>query len=104
MGVGYWPQNVVREETVDAFLRAYGTLGYVQCADGALEAGIEKVVIYVDAAGTPTHAALQLQDGRWTSKLGDFEDIEHSTPETLSGPRYGAPSIYMRRRRQQRPH
>jgi hypothetical protein len=99
MGVGYWPPNVDREETVDAFLRAYGMLGYVQCADGGLEAGVEKVAIYIDAAGTPTHAALQLRDGRWTSKMGGFEDIEHSTLDVVSGPRYGVPSVLMRRNR-----
>ena len=104
MGIGYWPPNVPREETVDAFLRAYGTLGYSQCADGSLELDIEKIVIYLDTSGTPTHAALQLQDGRWTSKMGGYEDIEHATPEALSGPRYGKPSIYMSRARQQRVH
>jgi hypothetical protein len=37
----------------------------------------------------PTHAALQLESGDWTSKLGDFEDISHSTIEAVSGPVYG---------------
>ena len=100
MGIGYWPPNIAREETVDAFVRAYGTLGYVCCASGDLEANAEKIVIYCDGEGTPTHAALQLRDGRWTSKMGGFEDIEHATPDVLTGPRYGRPSVYMGRDRQ----
>jgi hypothetical protein len=100
--IGYWPPTIQREETVAAFIAAYGLLGYVQCGDGALEAGFEKVALYVIRVGTdmvPTHAARQLADGRWTSKLGNCEDIEHDTLEALSGPRYGAPIYFLRRPR-----
>jgi len=99
----YWPPNVAREETVDAFIRAYGTLGYVQCDNGAAEDGFEKIVIYGKAeAGhiLPTHAARLLPNGRWTSKLGNFEDIEHSCPEDLNCPPYGKPVCYLKRREQ----
>jgi len=99
MGIGYWPPNVDRNTTLDSFLRAYGTLGYAPCADDTLEAGFEKIAIYVDIVGEPTHAALQLADGRWTSKMGDFEDIEHLTPQDVGGPGYGKPHSYMKRPR-----
>jgi hypothetical protein len=93
-GIGYWPPNLVREETVAAFVRAYGTLGYVPCADSALEAGIEKIALFVERGGdgepAPTHAAIQLENGHWSSKLGDFEDITHFTLECLQGPLYGS--------------
>jgi hypothetical protein len=104
MGIGYWPPNVLRAETLDAFIRAYETRGYSACPDGTLEAGFEKIALYVDAAGTPTHAALQLLDGKWTSKLGDFEDIERETVSDVAGPAYGNPRAYMKRRRAQKTH
>ena len=40
--------------------------------------GVRKVVLYADG-NEWTHAARQLPSGRWTSKLGDYEDIEHDT-------------------------
>ena len=51
----------------------------------------------------PTHAALQLESGAWTSKLGDFEDIEHVTVDAVNGPLYGRPVAFLSRRRTERP-
>ena len=34
------------------------------------------MAVFADPTG-PTHAARQLADGRWSSKLGRREDIEH---------------------------
>jgi len=70
------------EETREAFVEAYGTIGFEECADGSLEAGFEKIALYGTADG-PKHAARQLSDGSWTSKLGPFEDITHQTLESL---------------------
>lgn len=36
-----------------------------------------------------THVARRLPNGRWTSKLGDWEDIEHADLECLEGGAYG---------------
>ena len=102
MGVGYWPTNVPRADNTEAFLRAYGTLGYTLCFDGTLEAGIEKVAIYGKGpagAEVPTHAALQLENGEWTSKLGDFEDIKHVAAGDVDGPLYGHVLCYLARPR-----
>ncbi len=96
MGTAYWPPGAPRQRTMLAFALAYGTLGYVPCDDGGLEVGCEKIVLYQDADG-PTHAARQLPDGRWTSKLGNFEDIAHRTPECLEGPCYGRVFQYLKR-------
>lgn len=67
----YWPEQVVRAETVDAFVQAFALLGYFQCETGQYEDGFEKVVLYQSSAsGKPTHMSRQLVDGSWTSKLG----------------------------------
>ena len=98
---GSWPPGVLREVTLSAFLAAFGTLGYEECQDGILEVGHEKVALFAkrDDSGVlvPTHAAKQLCDGQWTSKLGPSEDIEHKKPEDVNGPSYGAPVRFMRR-------
>lgn len=85
-----------------AFMQAYETLGFRLCFGDALENGVEKVAIFGKERNgviIPTHAALQLESGAWTSKLGDFEDIEHSILDAVNGPVYGRPVVYMKRPR-----
>jgi hypothetical protein len=97
----YWPRNVPRQVTVDAFVRAYETIGYVPCADGAMEEGFEKIVLYAKHMPwgdmEPTHAARQLPDGQWTSKLGPSEDITHATVADLDGRAYGTAVRFLKR-------
>lgn len=95
----YWPAGALRDGTIDAFIDGYGTLGFAVCVDGELEAGFEKLVIYGTSRGSPQHVALQLQTGRWTSKLGNEEDIEHTSVDVLRRSRYGEPLVFMRRPR-----
>lgn len=72
---------------------AYETLGYDLCYDERLEEGVEKIALYgidnPDGTIEPTHAARQLSSGEWTSKLGPFEDISHTSLDDLNGPTYG---------------
>jgi hypothetical protein len=94
-GFEYWPPGVVRERTLVAFTQAFGTLGYVPCGNGVLEPGWEKIAIYETDEG-PTHAARQLENGLWTSKLGPDDDIEHVI-EGLVGASYGSVVQFLRR-------
>jgi hypothetical protein len=97
MGVYFWPKSVPRRLTMDAFKQVFSALGYKPCEATYPEAGHEKVAIFADPTGTPTHAARQLSDGSWTSKMGKLEDIEHVRLEAVSGSRYGHPAIILRR-------
>jgi hypothetical protein len=96
-GIGYWPRTVRREETLKAFELAYRALGYRKCENGELERGFEKVAIFVDGTGAPTHAARQLPSGRWTSKCGGSVDIEHEL-DAVGGGLYGEVALFMQRR------
>ena len=80
-----------REVTLAAFIEAFRVLAYETCTDGSLEDGCQKIAIFADDSGTPTHTARQLPSGLWTSKLGALEDIEHAAVEDVNGPTYGAP-------------
>ena len=91
----YWPAGVPREETLEAFRQAFETLGYVVCDDDRLEAGFEKVARFA-LLGVPRHAARQLPSGRWTSKLGGWEDIEHGLHD-LTGMAYGSVVLVLKR-------
>ena len=93
----YWPDGAPREETLEAFIQAYSLAGYVPCDTSDFESGSERIAIYTAEDGKPTHAARQTQAGRWTSKLGHQEDIEHDRPDNLTGSYYGAIAIIMKR-------
>jgi hypothetical protein len=90
----YWPPDVPREETLDAFVAALATRGFSPCSTAAPENGSEKVALY--ALGVvPSHAARQLPSGWWTSKLGPNYDIEHATLEAVAGGAYGEPVVFL---------
>jgi hypothetical protein len=84
----FWPPGIAREETLAAFVAAFSTLGFVACDEEEYEPGYEKVALFAHVDGVPTHAARQLPAGRWSSKLGFLEDIEHELHD-LSGSAYG---------------
>lgn len=94
----FWPANVPRDYKVTSLILAYESVGFVICADGSLEGGIEKIAIYADG-DEYVHAALQLEGGKWTSKMGPDKDIEHDAPEDLVGPCYGQVTAFMKRNR-----
>ena len=98
-GLAYWPAGVPEEVTLSAFVEAFGTLGYLPCDSGEPEPGFEKVAIYIKS-GKPTHASKQLQTGRWTSKLGRSELIEHDL-DALEGDAYGHIAQILRRPRRE---
>lgn len=93
----YWPPEVSRKYTLDSHIKAYEILGYTLCHDVNYEKGFEKIAIYVDSNGKPTHAARQLSSGKWTSKLGQLEDIEHTTLDDISGSHYGSVAVILKR-------
>jgi hypothetical protein len=85
----YWPPDVPRRYTMTAYIQAFESLGFSVCDDPSFEPGFEKVALFATFDGVPRHAARQLSNGRWTSKLGYLEDIEHIL-DGLVGTRYGA--------------
>lgn len=94
----YWPYEVAGMDTLQALIQLYVDEGYKECDNGEREDRFEKVAIYVNQAG-PQHAARQLESGRWTSKLGIREDIEHDTLETLEDGPYGKATVFLRKRK-----
>lgn len=94
-GSSYWPE-IRREETLAAFIQVFAGIGYQACISRELEAGVEKVAIFVDSGLAPTHMARQLPSGEWTSKCGRAEDLTHPL-EALEGEVYGTVAQIMRR-------
>jgi hypothetical protein len=74
--------------------------GYIVCDTDEREDGYEKVALYEHPDFGIEHASRQLQDGQWTSKLGEWEDIRHKTPQSVECDDYGNVVQIMKRRRQ----
>jgi len=92
-----WPGNAPRN---DAFIMTvvimYESRGFCLCTDGSLEGGYDKIALYVQG-NKFTHVARQLENGKWTSKMGADVDIEHDAPDDLAGPCYGCVATFMKR-------
>jgi hypothetical protein len=81
-----WPAN---DFGLGALEKVFLSLGYIDCSnEDGLEPGFQKVALY-GYGFVYTHAARQLPSGKWTSKLGKGEDIEHDTPHDVAGGVYG---------------
>ena len=87
-----------RAPGIETLENVFLELGYERCDDANLEDGYDKAALFVQN-NRWTHAARQLPDGKWTSKLGVFEDIEHDSLDGISGRLYGEVHCIMRRRR-----
>lgn len=95
--VAYWPSDLSTDVTIDNFIAAFRKKGYELCVGAHHEWRYEKVALYADRAGLPTHAARLSWRGVWISKLGQNVDIAHKSHDLLDGPLYGTVVHVMRR-------
>lgn len=93
----HWPIQPIPQISLASFQRAFESQGFSVTMDCSLESHLEKLALYADSRGKPTHAARQVADGRWSSKLGVDEDIVHSTLDAISGGTYGEVALIMQR-------
>jgi hypothetical protein len=92
----FWPGKIPRDGTVDTYIKLFSLCGFERCPDASLEHGVERIAIYAIGYSFK-HVARQLPDGKWTSKLGALEDIEHDRLDALVGDEYGQVVAYMKR-------
>lgn len=99
----FWPIEVQpKDHGIAVLQQMFKALGYEDGGgDTSLETDFEKVALYSDGLYY-THAARQLANGKWTSKLGKAEDIEHDTPDDVTGCLYGDFIQVMRRSKSDR--
>jgi hypothetical protein len=72
---------------MNAFEELFAAEGWEETLDRGVEVGFERIALYA-LRGIPTHACRQLENGIWTSKLGQYIDLSHELDE-LEGPEYG---------------
>jgi hypothetical protein len=92
----YWPTSIASDETLATFIELFNILGYELCQSDIYEEGFERIAIYV-LNGVVKHASRQLSNGRWSSKVGEWEMIEHDF-NALDGIHYGAATQIMKKK------
>ena len=92
----YWPADCESTDELSTIIQLYLNDGYIRCENSDLEYGYQKVAIYATSEG-PKHAARQLPSGKWTSKIGQREDIQHDDLQALDGQEYGKPVIFLKK-------
>ncbi len=92
----YWPHSIPLKETLAAFQKLFEEAGYEICQHGELESGFQKVAIFAEN-DRPTHAARQLANGFWTSKIGAWVDVQH-TLQAMEGGFYGDVAMFLKRK------
>ena len=96
----FWPSNLPYSTKLNVITKLYETYGFSICNEEEYEEGFEKIAIYITQnSDNVTHAARQIESGKWTSKLGSYKDIEHSTLDGLTGSYYGVVAIIMKRKK-----
>ena len=95
--VTFWPDDNASTD-VECFVEAFRLKGYEKCDSPDFETGFRKIALYIKPGTTEcTHAARQLSNGAWTSKLGQSFDIQHGTPQSIEGRWYGNVYCYMKK-------
>lgn len=96
----YWPPGASRGSSLESLKTAFELIGYSVCNNDDLEEGFEKVAIYANKNFHWTHASRQRDNGYWTSKLGEEEDVTHKTPHCFGDMHYGDVYYILKRPRQ----
>lgn len=96
----YWPPGFPQHFTIAVLVQIFESFGYKICDSGAFEYRYEKIALF-GSGPVATHAARQLGSGKWSSKLGPQELIEHELEAVAghSAQEYGEIVHFMRRRR-----
>jgi hypothetical protein len=85
------------------YFEYFESIGFELCKDSNLEAGIQKIAIF-EKDNQFKHVSIQLENGYWASKMGDFEDIVHYDVTSVEGYLYkfrsfGKVRFFMKRKR-----
>lgn len=98
----YWPPGIPTTHELGSVIAALEVAGFKRCEGCELEPGFDKIAVCEGHDGEYSHVSKLLSSGKWSSKLGVNEDIEHDRDALLGPPgKYGKPygviKLYMKR-------
>ena len=83
----FWPEGIENSVDIESFVKNFEAKGFTKTLDATFSESKSKIALFA-LNGECTHACRQIDDGVWTSKLGYFQDIQHSL-KSLEGRIYG---------------
>jgi hypothetical protein len=95
IGLYFWPKQIPREYSLEAYRSVFESLGYVENSSEMFQPTFERIALFAKS-GKPSHAARQLPSGLWSSKLGRGADLEHEL-HALEGDLYGTVTLLFSR-------
>jgi hypothetical protein len=98
----HWRRDLPpNDDSIEAFIAAAKTQGFVECNDATPEPGYEKIAMYYSPAQRRQfkHAAKILSAHTWDSKMGDLSDFTHPH-DGLDDVLLWSDRVYMKRRKQ----
>ncbi|HAI76621.1 MAG TPA: hypothetical protein DCM08_10270 [Microscillaceae bacterium] len=85
-----------RDNLLQTVIEVCQKLGFQVCEDEQLEEGYEKIALFSNDKQYCAHVARQLNNGKWTSKLGQSFDVIHSIFAIENGI-YGNAAIFLKK-------
>ena len=96
--INVWFNELPLDETLVTFVHYFNKYGYRICDnDWSLKEGYEKIALYSNDGINMSHVTRQCPNGMWKSKLGNLNDIIHSSPHSLEDSNYGIVCYTMER-------
>ena len=91
----YWIDSIERSGSINNLIKVFEYFGFER-SDSSVEEGYKKIVIYGNR-GFASHAAIQLDDIWYQSKMGEYEICKHKL-EAIEGILYGYPKVWMKKK------
>jgi hypothetical protein len=94
----HWPENILQNASLNAYIELYEQHGFEKLSslNADFVGGVTKIALY-GKGDDFMHASKQMPDGRWASKLGPLQDVEHDNLRVLEGPTYGMVKAIMQK-------
>ena len=103
----WWPPIPVCDEKPSSLVEAFRFMKFIECEDGSIEEGYDKVALYKVKEGYNqfgiwepehwTHASKIVDVNECHSKMGEMNDIHHRDGDVFAGTIYGEIFQYMKR-------
>ena len=95
--IPYYNSNDCFNDMLEGYINYFISFGFERTEYFEKDNKYTIIALYTKDENQFMHVARLLENGKWTSKIGNWEDIEHTTLNSLSGGAYGEPTVFMRK-------
>ncbi len=92
----YWFNGIARNNTLNTIQAIFENLGFQRTDNIEFQLGIERIALFSKDNDECLHLASQIDNDKWTSKLGSSYDVIHSLKSIENGI-YGKAVVFLER-------